>query len=93
MLSTLNIAYTVPPSLRPPSLRPTDAFLFKEPNPLYSCYVIVDPKFYDQMTIRCTQPDCSFSKVIKRVLQGTNNYKLHYYQKYKGILVSSTETA
>jgi hypothetical protein len=91
--SKSNRAPTAPPSLRPPPIRNSNAFLFKEPHPLYSRHIITDPAFYNKMTIRCTQPDCTYSKVIKRTLSGTNNHKTHYHNAHKGIATSAEEAA
>ena len=78
-----------------PPLAPTNAWLFKEPNPLYTRHIIDDPDFFSQMTIKCAQPGCKYNKVIKRVLHGTNNHKIHYQKAHAqlGLTLSAKDDA
>ena len=43
------------------------------------------------MLIRYSQTDCKYEKVINYVLYSTNNYKTHYRQAYKDILLCELE--
>jgi hypothetical protein len=68
-----------------PSIKPSNAFLFKGMHPLYSRHAI-DTR-HDMMEIRCTQPNCrDFEyKEVNRSLNSTNNYKAHYMKFHPGI--------
>ena len=70
-----------------PSIKPSNAFLFKGMHPLYSRHAI-DTR-HDMMEIRCTQPNCrDFEyKEVNRSLNSTNNYKAHYRKFHPGIVL------
>jgi hypothetical protein len=46
---------------------------------------------HDMMEIRCTFVECTYSKVIRRQLSGTNNYQIHYRKEHPGIPTTQEE--
>jgi hypothetical protein len=74
-----------------PSIKPSNAFLFKGMHPLYSRHAI-DTR-HDMMEIRCTQPNCrDFEyKEVNRSLNSTNNYKAHYRKFHPGIALNERD--
>jgi len=63
--------------------------MFKGVYPLYTCYIIKDR--HKKILIWCSQVNCTFKKVIDRVLHSTNNFKSHYYKEHKSILICELE--
>lgn len=63
--------------------------MFKGLYPLYSRYIIKDK--HNKIEIQCTQQGYVYYKIIDRILYSTNNYKIYYYNYYKGILTSKSE--
>ena len=76
-----------------PPLKKSGAFIFAEPNPLYTRHVIEDPTKYHKMLIRCTQSGCGFTKEIKRAIASTGNELPHYRQYHKDIPLNPSEAA
>ncbi|PMD40293.1 hypothetical protein L207DRAFT_565787 [Hyaloscypha variabilis F] len=81
---TAGASPTLPPNRRrrtaaawkAPALKPTESYMFKGLCPLYTCHVVEEE--HTKMEIRCTQPRCTHSRKIDRILHGTNNYKIYY---------------
>jgi len=69
-------------------IRNTEAFMFKEPNPLYTRHLFLGDNAlekYGRMELRCTQPECIWKKETANKLSGTNNWKTHYQQAHMEI--------
>jgi hypothetical protein len=79
--------------IKAPPLKPSGAFIFAGPNPLYTRHIIEDPAQFYIIEIRCTQPGCSHKKTIKRNIASTGNYTGHYRQYYTDIPTSAKASA
>jgi hypothetical protein len=82
---------TLPPYRRPRKapLKDTSSYMFAGIHPLYSRHVLDED--HDMMEIRCTFVECTYSKVIRRQLSGTNNYQIHYRKEHPGIPTTQEE--
>jgi hypothetical protein len=90
-LTALDQEPTLPPRHRhrAPPLKDTNAFMFTGLHPLYSRHPINED--HSKMEIRCTQQDCTYTKIINRSLSGTNNYQVHYRKQHPGIPTTKQE--
>lgn len=80
-----------PRALGVPQIGPTPAFLFKGSNPLYAREALQDRNKENLMSIRCTRPECTYTKIIERALSGINDFKAHYRNKHARIATSEAE--